>query len=670
MTRSAWKAAPSGPRSIALVGPYGSGKSTLFDALMTAAGAPVKRIADVRSRSMTTELRLGHCTYLDEPWAILDCPGSVEFSYETLSALMVCDLAVVVCEPSPDRMAGLTLLMKTLEDHAVPHLVFINKIDGFSGRIRDSIARLQHYSSFPMVLRQVPIRNADNVTGYVDVVSERAYRYLQAQDSELITLPNDMREREQEARAGLSEVLADHDDAIMEKILEDIAPTSDELFKQLHEDQAHGSIVQVLLGAAGQGFGVERLWKALRHDAPNARETAERHGIAASDQPLVQIFKTIHAGQAAYTGKLSLGRLWRGTVSDGATLDSSRIGGLYHFVAGEPVRVTSASAGELVGFGRLEAAETGAVIGSHDASEQLDFPTPPEAVFALAIATKDRKDDVKLSTALHKLVEEDPSISVSHEQATGETLLRGQGEIHLNVALDRLSNNYNLQITVGVPKIDFKETIRRDVHQHSRLKRQTGGHGQFADVKLDVMPRARGEGFLFTDKIVGGAVPRNYIPAVREASEEAMQKGPFGYPVVDVGVTLVDGTFHSVDSSDMAFRTATRLGVAEALAKAEPVLLEPINHVTVSVPNQFTPGVQRLLSGRRGQILGYAERPGWTGWDDVEALVPEAELHDFILQLRSDTMGLGSYRKSFDHLAEARGKLVAKGTEKEKAASH
>lgn len=668
MTRSVWKAAPSGPRSIALVGPYGSGKSTLFDALMTAAGAPVKRVADARSRSMTTELRLGHCTYLDEPWAILDCPGSVEFSYETLSALMVCDLAVVVCEPSPDRMAGLTLLMKTLEDHAIPHLVFINKIDSFSGHIRDSIARLQHYSSFPMVLRQVPIRNADNVTGYVDVVSERAYRYLQAQDSELITLPNDMREREQEARAGLSEVLADHDDAIMEKILEDIAPTSDELFKQLHEDQAHGSIVQVLLGAAGQGFGVERLWKALRHDAPNALETAERHGIAASDQPLVQIFKTIHAGQAAYTGKLSLGRLWRGTVADGATLDSSRVGGVYHFVAGEPVRMTSASAGELVGLGRLEVAETGAVIGSHDASENLDFPTPPEPVFALAIATKDRKDDVKLSTALHKLVEEDPSISVSHEQATGETLLRGQGEIHLNVALDRLSNNYNLQITVGVPKIDFKETIRRDVHQHSRLKRQTGGHGQFADVKLDVMPRARGEGFLFTDKIVGGAVPRNYIPAVREASEEAMQKGPFGYPVVDVGVTLVDGTFHSVDSSDMAFRTATRLGVAEALAKAEPVLLEPINHVTVSVPNQFTPGVQRLLSGRRGQILGYAERPGWTGWDDVEALVPEAELHDFILQLRSDTMGLGSYRKSFDHLAEARGKLAAKGTEK--AASH
>jgi elongation factor G len=658
MTRSSWKAEPAGPRSIALVGPYGSGKSTLFDALMTAAGVPVKR-TDNRNRSMSTELRLGHCTFMEEPWAIIDCPGSIEFSYDTLSALMVCDLAVIVCEPSPERVAGLALIMKTLEDRKIPHLIFINKIDMFAGHVRDFIAALQNYSKCPLVLRQVPIRESDNVTGYVDVVSERAYRYRREQDSELITLPNDMRAREQEARAGLSEILADHDDAIMEKVLEDVAPSSDELFKQLHNDQASGCIVQVLLGAAAQGFGILRLWKALRHDAPNAWETAQRHGIAVSDQPLVQVFKTVHAGQAAYTGKLSLARVWRGALADGATLNGSRMGGVYHVSGGEPVRVPSAQAGELVALGRLEAA-TGSVLGLHDPSEILDFPPPPTSVFALSIATKDRKDDVKLSTAIHKLVEEDPSLTIAHDQETGETLLRGQGEIHLNVALDKLASNYNLQINVGTPKIAFKETIKREVHQHARLKRQTGGHGQFADVKLELRPRDRGEGFAFTDKIVGGAVPRQYIPAVREASEEAMHKGPFGYPVVDVGVTLVDGTFHTVDSSDMAFRTCTRQGVAEALGKAEPVLLEPIDHVTVSVPNQFTPGVQRLLTGRRGQILGYAEREGWPGWDDVEALVPEAELHDFILQLRSDTMGLGSYRSAFDHLAEARGKIAEK----------
>jgi elongation factor G len=274
----------------------------------------------------------------------------------------------------------------------------------------------------------------------------------------------------------------------------------------------------------------------------------------------------------------------------------------------------------LVALGRLDGVATGAILGILGATGSLPFPSPPPPVYALAITAKDRKDDVKLSGALQKLVAEDPALGVEHVAETAETILKGQGEIHLNAALERLATTYNLQIATAPPKIAFKETIKRRVQQHSRLKRQTGGHGQFADVKLEIEPRGRGEGFLFTDKVVGGAVPRQYIPAVREAAEEAMQKGPFGYPVVDVGVTLVDGTFHAVDSSDMAFRTATRLGIGEGLAKAEPVLLEPIEHVTASVPNIFTAAAQRLLTGRRGQILGYAERPGWPGWDDVEAL--------------------------------------------------
>jgi elongation factor G len=204
--------------------------------------------------------------------------------------------------------------------------------------------------------------------------------------------------------------------------------------------------------------------------------------------------------------------------------------------------------------------------------------------------------------------------------------------------------------------VAYRETIRRAVTQHARLKRQTGGHGQFADVKIEVEPRPRGAGFAFTDRIVGGAVPKRFIPAVGAAAEEATKKGPLGQPVVDVSVTLLDGTFHSVDSSDMAFATATRMAMQEALAKAEPVLLEPIHHVTVSVPQAFTANAQRLLTGRRGQILGYAAMPGREGWDAVEALVPEAELHDLIIELRSQTMGLGSYAKRFDHLAEARGR--------------
>ena len=463
-----------------------------------------------------------------------------------------------------------------------------------------------------------------------------------------------MREREQEALAGLTEVLADHDDILLEKVLEDIVPTSDEIFATLHKDQASGTIVQVLIGA-----GAARAWNpaALESAAPR-RAGGGGNGAPPRHRRFRSTARAdLQDGPRRPSRLCGQALLWTNLARKPArrrSLDGGRIGGLYHFASGEPVRVQAAQAGELVAIGRLEGVATGAILGSGD-SASLPFPKPPVPVYALSIAAKDRKDDVKLSGALHKLVEEDPSLSVEQSRETGETLLRGQGEIHLNVALERLANVYNCQINVAAPKVAYKETIKKRVQQHSRLKRQTGGHGQFADVVLEIAPRARGAGFQFIDKIVGGAVPRQYIPAVGEAAEEAMQKGPFGHPVVDVEVTLSDGSFHSVDSSDMAFRTATRNGVAEALGKAEPVLLEPIEHVTVTVPNRFTANAQRLLSGRRGQILGYAEREGWPGWDDVEALVPAAELNDFILQLRADTTGLGSYAHRFDHLAEARG---------------
>lgn len=649
MTGSPMGGAVNGPRSIALIGPYGSGKSTLFDALMSAAGAPPKRSTDSRKRVMSTEVRLGHCSFLGDRWSILDCPGSVEFSFETEGALTAVDLAVVVCEPSAGRTSSLPLLLKLLEDYQLPHLVFVNKIDTLSGPLDDTLAALQMHSKYPLAPRQLPIREGDSIIGYVDVVRERAFRYRTDQGSEAIELPSDLREHEKAAHDGLAEVLADQDDALLEKLLEEIEPTTTELYQQLHKDQASGTIVEVLLGSAARGQGILPLWKTLRHDVPSAAETASQRGVAPGDQPLVQIFKTIQ------TGKLCYGRVWRGLLRDGATFDGTRVGGLHRYASGEALRVPEAEAGELVALGRLEGVATGAVLGNPGPTAALPYPAPPPPVYALAITTKDRKDDVKLSGALHKIVAEDPALSIEHDVETGETLLRGQGEIHLNAALERLASVYNLQIATAPPKIAFKETIKRHVSQHSRVKRQTGGHGQFADVKLEIEPRARGEGFLFTDKIVGGAVPKQYIPAVREAAEEAMQKGPNGYPVVDVSVTLVDGTFHAVDSSDMAFKSATRLAIAEGLAKAEPVLLEPIEHVTASVPNTFTAAAQRLLTGRRGQILGYAEKPGWPGWDDVEALVPAAELNDFIIDLRSDTMGLGQYRRRFDHLAETRG---------------
>ncbi|HEY4172520.1 MAG TPA: elongation factor G [Rhodopila sp.] len=636
------------PRSVALVGPYGSGKSTLFEALLEAAGAPVKRPADPRNRPTTTEIRLGHCNYLDDPWAILDCPGSIEFAHQTCSALAMVDIAVVVCEPTPAKAAMVAPLLKTLRDEGVPHIIYINKIDTLEGGIADTLAALQSYAGSPLVLRHMPIFDEQTVSGYVDLMSERAYRYRKGQASELMQIPEALLADEQAALDRLVETLADRDDALLEKVLEDIKPTPDELYRDMRKDLCSGAVIEVLVGAAEHAAGVRRLWKALRHDTPDPVETAERRDIIPGGAARAQVFKTVYAG---HTGKLSYVRMWSGTVADGAQLGGTRLGGIYRYVNGEMIKVPDARQGDIVAFGRLDGVPTGATLSPGGQPEPLPFPHPAPPVYAMAVATTDRKDDVKLSGALHKLAEEDASLFITQD---GETVLHGQGEMHLQTVVDHLARDYGLRLAMQKPAIAYKETIRKPVHEHGRLKRQTGGHGQFADVKIDIAPRERGEGFLFVDKVVGGAVPRNFIPSVGDAAEEATKKGPFGYPVVDLSVTLVDGGFHSVDSSDMAFKTATHIAMKEGLAKADPVLLEPIDHVTISVPNDYTARAQRLLTGRRGQILGFAERAGWTGWDDVEALVPEAEMHDLIIELRSQTMGLGTYKKRFDHLAETR----------------
>jgi len=642
------------PRSVALVGPYSSGKSTLFEAMLDVAGAPVKRPADPRNRPMTTEIRIGHGAYLGDPWAVLDCPGSIEFNYEMCAALAMVDIAVVVCEPVPARALTVAPALKLLADRGVPHVVFINKIDTLEGSVRDTLAALQGYAKSPLVLRQVPIVNGQAVNGYVDVVSERAYRYRKGQSSELMQIPSEMQDVEQEALGKLVETLADRDDELLEKVLEDIKPTPAEIYRDLRKDLSAGAVIEVLLGSAENMHGVNRLWKALRHDAPFVNETAVRRDVPNDGPPLAQIFKTVYAG---HTGKLSYARVWRGTIKDGATLGGSRLGGIYHFNGGDLAKCTDAAEGDVIAFSRLDGVATGATVSPGATPEQLPFPEPAPPVYSLAIATSDHKDDVKLNGALSKLREEDATLTMAQEQDTSETVLHGQGEMHLNAVVARLQSNYGLKVSTHKPQVAYKETIRRAVHEHGRLKKQSGGHGQFADVKIDIAPRERGAGFEFIDKVVGGAVPRNFIPAVGEAAEEAARKGPFGYPVVDISVTLTDGQFHSVDSSDMAFKTATALAMKEGLAKADPVLLEPVYRVSISVPNDYTARAQRLITGRRGQILGYAERAGWSGWDDVEALVPEAELHDLIIELRSQTLGLGTYRKEFDHLAETRGEL-------------
>ncbi len=666
---------PTGPRTIALVGPYLSGKTTLLESILHICGATHRRgsvqdknsvgdsSAEARERSMTVEVNAATCTYLGDTFTFLDCPGSIEFLQETLNALVGVDAAVVVCEPDPDRVLTLAPLLHHLDEQGIPHFLFVNKIDRARGRIQDLLPPLQAVSAKPLVLRQVPIREgaADGatgaITGYVDLAMERVYVYRDNAPSEIVDLPADMTARAREARMTMLEKLADFDDHLMEELLGDVAPSRDEVFADLTKDLQQGIIVPVMLGAGQTDHGVRRLLKALRHEAPGHQLAAERAGIDASDSALVgQVLKTYIT---PHGGKLSLTRIWSGALKDGATVNGDRVGGISRLLGAEQHKLAEARAGEVVALARLEHAHTGDTLHEGKAGGEA-CPKAPHLppVYSLAISATNRNDEVKLSSAVAKLVEEDASISFEQDATLQQFVMAGQGDIHLRVACSRLKNKYLLAVEQVRPKIGYKEAIRKSVSQHGRHKRQSGGHGQFGDVHIDIKPLPRGSGIAFESKIVGGSVPRQYVPGVEDGVREYLNAGPLGFPVVDVAVTLTDGSYHQVDSSEMAFKTAARIAMSEGMPKCDPVLLEPICHVDVMAPSDFTAKVNALISSRRGQILGFDARQGWPGWDVVSALVPQSEMHDIIVDLRSMTQGVGTFTWRFDHLQELTGRLA------------
>ena len=660
--------AASGPRCAALVGPYLSGKTTLMESILFVTGKIGRQgsvkdgntvgdaSAEARARQMSTEVSVAETEYLGDKWSFIDCPGSVEFLQENRYGLTVADVAVVVCEPEPQKALMLSPLLRYLDRHDIPHILFINKMDHISCRVSDVLAALQEISERPLVLRQIPIGEGEDVTGYVDVVSGRAYRYKPDQASDLIELPAELKTPKEEVRQGLLESLADFDDPLLEQLLEDVVPPTAEVYDHLTKNLRGDRIVPVLLGSGERGGGVRRLLKTLRHEAPTAAMTAARIGIDADGETLAQVFKTYHEPHA---GKLSLARIWRGSISDGMTLAGNRLSGLYSMMGHEQIKIAEAGVGEVVALGRMDGIATGDAVTAEARTPAVNLPEALPAVFATSINAENRQDEVKLSGVLQKLLEEDTSLSVEHHPDTHELVLWGQGEIHLRVAMQRLKNKYHLVVNGRRPVVPYKETIRKGVDQHARFKRQTGGHGQFADVKVEIAPLPRGEGFVFHNKIVGGAIPRNYIPSVETGIKTYLGTGPLGFPVVDVAVTLYDGQTHSVDSSDQAFRIAGSLVMREGMPKCGPVLLEPIVQVTLSVPNEHTSKLQRVVSGRRGQILGFETKADWEGWDHLQAMLPQAELHDLIVELRSLSQGVGTFTWTFDHLQELTGRLAS-----------
>jgi elongation factor G len=659
----------SGTRVIALVGPAGAGKTSLAEAMLFAAGttdrlgstANGSSIGDsspeARQRGGSTELNLYNFKYLGDEFAILDVPGSIGFAADGARALAVADVAIVVVDPDPARAPLAAPALRALDELGIPHLIFVNRIDQAHGRIRDLLSALQPMSVSPLIARQIPIWEGEKVGGFVDLALERAFKYRPGQESERIEIPPDVQEREIEARTHMLEQLADHDDELLEQLLMDQAPTPEKVFQDLARETGETLGVSVLFGSATSSWGVRRLLKALRHEVPGPQAAADR--LSVSD-PSIYAFKVLHGS----IGRLALSRVLGGRIAEGSDLKTadgahSRAGSMFKVQGEKTQKVTEGRDGDIVAVAKVDDVNAGQWLGAGKLPAAIDIELPARNC-AIAIEPADRKDDVKLSGALHRLVEEDGALIVEHDDANHEIRLRGVNDEHLNSVLAKLKRRYGVEVRSHPPVVGYRESIRKPVRQHGRHKKQSGGHGQFGDVIIEIRPLGRGEGFVFEEKIHGGSVPKQWIPAVEDGVREAMVKGPLGFQVVDCAVTLVDGSYHTVDSSELAFRLAGRLAMQEALAAANPHLLEPMHKLTVVCPSSATSRITSAVAGRRGQMLGLGPREGWTGWDRVEALIPEAELAGLEAELRSQSQGLATYEAEFDHLAELNGPLADK----------
>jgi elongation factor G len=672
-------------RNIAFVGPHHAGKTTLVEAVLARCGAIPRRgsIADGTtvtdhepedvSHAQSTTVGFAHCTCGNVDLTIIDAPGFIDFYEETKLVLSGADAAVVVVEADPARVVQTKALVDYLESRTMPHCFMINKLDRPGADFEGTLAALQSLYGRHVVAEQWPLftRAAANektsgFSGYVDLADMKGYAFESDGEKES-AIPGDVLERVRAAHGELLEAMADFDDHLMEELLEGVEPPLDEVERDLCNECSHDQIVPVLVAASATGAGVPALLRALERWFPSPKDAPvlDAEGRAIEPDPsaavIAYVIKTLIHPQS---GKLSVVRVVRGTLKSDATLtdisqgdEKVRSGGLYRLQGKKQEAITEAGPGAVVAIARLEPVKTGDVL-STNGRVLLPRVVLSEPCFAIAIKPKERIDEAKIFQMLARIVDEDPSLKLTRAEITGELLLLGSGEQHVAIAVERLARKYKVEVETAAPEIPYLQTITAGTEIHSRYKHQTGGHGQFGDVWLRFEPRERGSGVTFEEKIVGGVVPRQFIPAVEKGVREALAHGPNGYPVTDLHVTLYDGQYHDVDSSEQSFKTAAGMGVRDALPKCHPAVLEPISRVNVTVPTQYTSTVIQQLTGKRGQILGMNPAVQ-SGFDVVEADVPQVELSRYITELRTGTQGLGTFASRHERYDPVPGNKVA-----------
>jgi len=631
-------------RCFTVLGPSQAGKTTLVRALAALDGDGVA----TESLGLLSLTEFG---YLGERWCALDLPGGADYAALARGPLMASDAAILCVPPDPDAAMLAAPYLRVIEASGTPCFIFINRMDSARARVREVVAALQGYTAHAIVLRQIPIREGDTVVGAVDLISERAWRYREGQHSTLVELPQSgpVAEREAEARAALLEAMSDYDDELLEELIEDRIPATGALFEIASREFSANVVMPALMGSAEKSNGITRLMKALRHETPDASVLRERLAAGGPAPAAVAFFAEIRK----HLGKVVAVRALADGIATGHPLGGGNLGGLVTCAGAHPASLAPGAVAMAVKSDQLSA---GRPLLADRMPDRPDWAEGQAPSLARVLIPDSERDEVRLSAALARLVEVDPNIATTTEDETGQPVLISQGPMHLRHLLGVLEEDFGIKVETRTPQVPWRETIARPVEVRYRHRKQTGGAGQFADVALTVRPQPRGDGFAFDETVKGGAVPRNFFPSVEAGAEEAMQRGPLGFPVIDIAVTLTDGKHHAVDSSDHAFRTAARMGVREALTEAGPLLLQSIDRVTIHVPSVCSGALVGLVSGLKGQVLGFDRDPDLRGWDVFRANLPASARDELLHALAGATQGTAWIETRFDHFEEVYGR--------------
>lgn len=662
-------------RNIGIIAHIDAGKTTVTERILFYT-QKIHRIGEVhdgaatmdwmeqeQERGITITSAATTCIWANHQINIIDTPGHIDFTAEVQRSLRVLDGGVVIF----DAVAGVEPQSETVwrqaDRFSVPRICFVNKMDRTGADFQRTIDMIVDRLGANPVPIQMPIGAEGGFRGVIDLIKMEAIFYLDdlGTKSEASPIPDELLEEAQLLREAMLEKVAESDDTLIEKFLEGEEITSDELIRALRVATLTGDVVPVLCGSALKNKGVQRLLDAVIHYLPSPKDVPPKIGLNPYNQKEVTVFADEADPFVAlvfkivtdpFVGRLAYVRVYSGSLQTGTGVQNTsrqkkeRIGRLLKMHANNREELKTVYAGDIaavVGLKRTFTGETLAAANHPIIMESIKFPEP---VISLAIEPKTKADEDKLSMALQKLSEEDPTFQVQTDENTGQTKISGMGELHLEVLVDRMRREFKVAANVGRPQVAYRETVSRPAKAQGRFVRQSGGRGQYGDVHLAIEPLEKGTGFQFESRIFGGAIPKEYIRAVEQGVVEALSTGVVaGYPVVDVKVTLVDGSYHEVDSSELAFKIAASIGFKDAMQKGTPVLLEPIMKVEVTTPEEFTGDVMGDLSSRRGNIEGMEPRAG--GVTAISVMVPLSEMFGYATDLRSATQGRATFTMEF-----------------------